>query len=376
MSENITILEGGKAENFGQIAKLKTSNGSGYDLWVPEKDVDAKSLSVKKNGLYHTREYIPTKEEYKDKNRHFYENIYGWDTVTVSVKSKVTGKKRKGGDDVDVSVEVDDDGNLIEKELPTYISIITPPRKTGYYDGDSIDIAGIVVKAYHADGTEYDYDPQHNNVISLDELSIDPTVADITKVKDEVYVDGDVRAMKLTTNAQKRPSDGLYWVFAGDKAIGHRKDGNIDSDFTLELMDNLNALNNPSAPQPTSVYLTRYNNQVYAYRITPNMRIWSWGSNYSENRICNVLNFPYNEQELGMITTTSRTYYNSWSAIWVVGEHGMDFANVPESEVEPTGAFNPTIESGGLEVDVSWDRGDGTLLHDSFNVSVSETPES
>jgi hypothetical protein len=50
--ENITILEGGKAENFGQVTKLRTSNGTDHDLWVPKTDVETKHLSVKKNGLY------------------------------------------------------------------------------------------------------------------------------------------------------------------------------------------------------------------------------------------------------------------------------------------------------------------------------------
>lgn len=172
---NITILEGGKAENFGQVTKLRTDNGDGHDMWVPKVDVQTKSLSVKKNGLYYTKEYPPTSSEKKD--GHAYD-IYGWDTITVSVKKKVKGKKKKtdpstGLDyDVPATVEVDDDGNLVEKEVPTSIRIVKEPTTTVYVDGYSISIAGIKVKAYLEDGSEW-------GDVPFNELSYEPTVASI-----------------------------------------------------------------------------------------------------------------------------------------------------------------------------------------------------
>lgn len=170
---NITILEGGKAENFGQVTKLRTDNGDGHDLWVPKVDVQTKSLSVKKNGLYYTKEYTPTASEKKD--GHAYD-IYGWDTITVSVKKKVKGKKKKtdpstGLDyDVPATVEVDDDGNLVEKELPTSIEIVKEPTTTIYASGQHISISGIKVKAYLEDKSEW-------GEVPFNELSYSPTVA-------------------------------------------------------------------------------------------------------------------------------------------------------------------------------------------------------
>ena len=165
---NITILEGGKSENFGQVTKLRTSNGADHDLWVPKTDVETKHLSVKKNGLYYTNQYQPTSSEKKSGKAY---DIYGWDTITVSVKKKVTGKKKKRSPstgieyDAPTSVDIDDDGNIIETELPVYIEIEQPPDKLEYRDGESISKAGMVVKAYYADDREWGTVPNSDTTL-------------------------------------------------------------------------------------------------------------------------------------------------------------------------------------------------------------------
>lgn len=170
---NISILEGGKTENFGQVTKLRTSNGSDHDLWVPKTDVETKHLSVKKNGLHYTNQYEPTASEKKEGKFH---DVYGWDTITVSVNKKAKGKKKKISPstgieyDAPTSVDVDDDGNLVETELPVSIDIKTPPNKLEYRDGENISKTGMVVKAYYADDSEW-------GIVPLDEISIDPPIA-------------------------------------------------------------------------------------------------------------------------------------------------------------------------------------------------------
>jgi hypothetical protein len=123
--------------------------------------------------LYYTSQYEPTASEKKDGKAY---DIYGWDTITVNVKKKVTGKKKKTNPstgteyDVPTFVETDDDGNLVEKELPVSIEIQVPPSKTEYSDGDTILISGMVVKAYYADGSEW-------GTVPNSEITIDPTTA-------------------------------------------------------------------------------------------------------------------------------------------------------------------------------------------------------
>ena len=62
--------------------------------------------------------------------------------------------------------------------LPTSIRIEVLPDKTEYICGETIDITGIVVKAYLPDGSLYDADGYPQGVIPLNELEIEPEIAD------------------------------------------------------------------------------------------------------------------------------------------------------------------------------------------------------
>lgn len=68
---------------------------------------------------------------------------------------------------VDLKELIDYYASLIR--VPTYISIITPPDKLEYRPGQSIDLTGIVVNAYYADGTLW-------GTIPANELVTDPSV--------------------------------------------------------------------------------------------------------------------------------------------------------------------------------------------------------
>ena len=335
MSENITILEGGKAENFGQIAKLRTNNGDGYDLWVPEKDVDTKSLSVKKNGLYYTNQYEPTSSEKKDGKAY---DIYGWDTITVSVKQKVTGKKKKrkpDGTEIDVpaTVEVDDNGNLVEKELPTAIMVITPPRKTGYHAGETIDIAGIVVKAYLEDGTEYAYDPQHNNVIALNELSIEPTTCP-SGGSDE-YSDGHgLNCIRFNFAYYDRSHNDVYYS-TGTQINVHASP--TTSDY------------------PDAVYLTKYNGDVYFATSDGGFSSIRMSGNNT------TLLIPYNV--LTYFTSNAKTemsFTPEYAELWDI---------IPTSASSPEGKSTGTLAPANFDVTVTWHRpDDGKALTDTFEI--------
>lgn len=174
MSQSITIKEGDITRGFGHINKLRTSNGSDYDKWVPEDEVDTESLHADKNGLYYTKAYKPSKKEKKKGKKG---KCYGYDSVTVSIINQTVGKDIN---DNPISVGLDDEGNLVETELPVRIEIIKDPTTTNYVDGQDISLEGIQVKAYLADGSEYDTGTE-GNIIPVEELSFDPEIAKIAE---------------------------------------------------------------------------------------------------------------------------------------------------------------------------------------------------
>lgn len=328
---NISILEGGKGENFGQVTKLRTDDGnSGHDLWVPKTDVKTGHLSVKKNGLYYTNQYEPSASEKKDGK--FYD-IYGWDTVTVSVKKKAKGKKKKekinpdgsiSEVDVPVKVEVDDDDNLIETELPTSIKITKKPKNLNYVDGQDITIEGIVVHGYLEDGTDW-------GEVPFDELGFDPHVASIEGADE--YSDG----------------EGVITVLA--TATGEEV-----------LLNGVPYYRCPNAPNfcfsyGESAYITYYNSGIYA-----------------------AFNFS---GRVGLLATTSggsaagAWQYVSQSNI-IKRFQGYPSAplGVPTSLVDPqnvtTESLSPTFKP---EVTVTWDSEDlDEPLSDTYEITVGQGP--
>lgn len=60
---------------------------------------------------------------------------------------------------------------------PSSIAVTTPPAKTEYYDGETIDFSGIVVTLYNSDGSVYTDDWHPDGVASFDELTFEPTTA-------------------------------------------------------------------------------------------------------------------------------------------------------------------------------------------------------
>ena len=177
MSVNITIKEGGVAKNL-TADKLRTNlYGGGTCLWVPEDDVQLGTKSIDENGTYKAED----------------DGYYGFSQVTVNVPggaggppggkgSSVVGKKPNGNDAV---ITIDQNGDIVEMELPSEIRVTTPPDDTNYLDGDEIDYTGMVVKAYKADGTLWTNETYTDGVVPLNELVLPDTHADFSKVVHE-----------------------------------------------------------------------------------------------------------------------------------------------------------------------------------------------
>jgi hypothetical protein len=85
-------------------------------------------------------------------------------------------------------VSLDEDFNIQMDELPASIVIVTPPYKMEYYDGERIDLTGMVVTAKKADGSTWTSAKYPNGHIPLGELRIDPLVATVEEaIKRRIY---------------------------------------------------------------------------------------------------------------------------------------------------------------------------------------------
>lgn len=166
MSKNITIKEGATPRNF-TAKKLKTNvTGGGTCLWVPEEDVQLATKSITENGTYKASD----------------EGEYGYSQVTVNVPGGAGGSPGGAGSSIigtdmdgnDYLIEVEQDGTLDKTKLPSSITVTTPPTKTTYTDGEAIDITGMVIVCYDAEGHPLSF-------VDLSEATINPTTADISQ---------------------------------------------------------------------------------------------------------------------------------------------------------------------------------------------------
>lgn len=164
MAKDISITEGGKSALFAPTRRLVTSlQEGGTCAWVPEDETKTKTLSTRENGTF-----------YPD------EGYYGFSKVTVNVPKGIsgTGHNIDGLDpDIEYFFEVDDGGNIVTTELPSSIVVTTPPTKTSYTEGETIDFTGIEVTAYLGDGNAYDTEDYPNGVIPFSELVFPDTEA-------------------------------------------------------------------------------------------------------------------------------------------------------------------------------------------------------
>lgn len=74
-------------------------------------------------------------------------------------------------------VETDNNNYLVETLLPSRIEVVTPPTKTTYTDGETVDITDMVVKAYSRDNNLWNSTGYIGGVIPHSELTIEPTIA-------------------------------------------------------------------------------------------------------------------------------------------------------------------------------------------------------
>lgn len=169
MSKSIVIQEGGIGKQL-TVDKLNTDLvGGGTCLWIPEDEINLGTKSVSENGTYKAED----------------DGYTGYSQVHVNVSGGGGG----GGDNI---VGRDSDGNevvatkdpntdvITVTKIPSSIEVITPPTNPygTYIDGQTITKDGMVVKAYDANGNEM-------QVVSIGEITINPTTAVYDESKDQ-----------------------------------------------------------------------------------------------------------------------------------------------------------------------------------------------
>ena len=313
MAQNISILEGGTAQQFGQVNKLKIANsGGGTSLWVPEDELNTKSLHVDSNGTYYASQ----------------DECYGYDEVSVNITDECFGYD----DDGNLwDVEVDDEGFLEEEEMPVRIEIVTPPDKTSYIPLEPINTAGMVVKAYYGDDSEY-------GVIPRNEITIDPIVAPATPTESDIYTDGNgVTCVKLSMSDAYWKNSWQQEIQYSTKVVGENTYKNIGVE----------------KPYLDDYYVTVYNHLVYMKPLTHDF--------FSIN-MCNV-----NRETGDWGWHGGRRYNNNW--IHSSDTSGDYFTLLPVSTANPENAGDLAKV---CQVTVSYLREDGQELTDTFEITVND----
>lgn len=180
MSKNIIIQEGGLGKQL-TADKLKTNLvGGGSCLWVPEDETALGTKYISENGTYRAAN----------------DGYYGYSEVTVSGVGTVTGKDPDTGEDVEVHKDPDT-GEIVETVIPASISVTTPPSKTDYNDGETIDFTGMVVKAYKSSGDVWTDSTHPDGVIPHSELIFPVTTASASGTLPSHESDGSIVGTKI-----------------------------------------------------------------------------------------------------------------------------------------------------------------------------------
>lgn len=159
MSKSITIKEGGQDRTL-TVDKLRTAlSGGGSCLWIPEDSAKLGTKTINENGTYKASD----------------DSLYGYSEVTVRGVGVASGKDNDGHDVVAYTDPVT--GKITTESSPESISIVTPPTKTAYLEGETIDFTGLTVRALMGDGSAYDAEGYPGGMIPIGELTFPVTVA-------------------------------------------------------------------------------------------------------------------------------------------------------------------------------------------------------
>ena len=220
--------------------------------------------------------------------------------------------------------------------LPTLIKILVPPTKETYTDGEAIDLTGIVVRAFIDDDTPWGDEDHPNGIVPLNELTIEPSVAEYGG--GDIYSDGNgVNAMKFPFYYNEERE--LYYWYQNEEP----PEGIYAYNWT-----------------PTGdLYATLYNDELYI----------CISGTIGGNPI-----YYYGE------TVGAKGNVSSRFSVWFSNPDVMTHLRsiVPESTVSPQNVqySDLTIQGSEQEIQLNWDRPvDSHTLTNIFTISVLPSTE-
>lgn len=340
---NASIKEGGIARLFDKVKKVLTKlQGGGNQTWVPEAGTNLTTKSINKNGVYRAVD----------------DGDYGWSTVYVNVPttSSVTGIDPDTGKTVTYNTDPST-GDLVKREVPTSIAVITPPTNPYgiYTEGQTITKDGIVVKAYYADGREW-------GVVPVSELTLEPTIAVYDASTDYEYLAGDgINVIGLSGIMQYRYPDNSAYVYRGTWGALSMP-GSIEENPETEFPHIKTTSNNAMY----RLYLTQYDGTVYAAESTGFFGDWNIQPVRGQSSA-----IPASVNVLGAVLTNSDiASINSRDvALGIAYESTNDPDGIDITELE-------RISAGSHQtITVLWPRiGDGMVLEATFEILVAPSP--
>lgn len=296
--------------------------GGSAVTWVPDADTKCDQLKVTANGTYSAAEA----------------GKYGYDYVVVSVPgSSVTGRDPDTGEEVEVHPDPET-GEIVTTVLPTEIRVITPPNKTDYADGETIDYSGIVVHAYSSTG-------QDMGAVPFGELVFPITTA---------HADGDAWTDGQGLNAIMLSYTPHYYV---------DENGDDQTSYCSQVIGVYNG--NPAAygyrDEPGVALFTRYNGNNYGKSIS--------GSRYA-NLIANMPDKNVDGKYYGWMSVVGSSLQMPINAFGIISFENY-ITDIPISTVNPT-TVDPTNLHATQSLPVQWPRTpDGAVLETTFSINVT-----
>lgn len=329
MSKSVAIKEGDTPKNFNDVKRIHINNvGGGFSYWVPEDETKLGTKSINKNGTY------KASEEKDDQGHNL--GLYGYSQVTVSGIGSVD-YTAQAGDQIggipleegeENTIEDNGDGTVTVKLTPNSIRFDERPFIVTYEDGEEIDLAGSIVRAYSKKGKPIDGDSTHpHGVIPYAELELIPDKADITKVTDETYTDGHIEAIKCVFDeAGDSYWPGVDWYYYG---------GDLGYGYTCT--------NGATTPGRVIVYLTRYNGTVY-------------GASENGEIYCNVATRAGTGRAHVIYSSTLTAGARVFSPLSQFNEFYSSLVNIPTSDRNPENVSldGLHVEGGVQEITVKW----------------------
>lgn len=340
MSASTSITEGGKARPFGPVVALMVEGDDGnYYPWYPEADRALDSLSVTKNGVYQAKKT----------------GVYGWRSVSVNVPTNegVAGRDPDTGEEV--YVHPDPGGELVKDVLPTEIRVTTPPTKTEYTDGETIDYSGIVVHAYSSTGTDL-------GAVPFNELVFPVTTADIDEV-----TGGSREYSGLNTGGFTQPipisSAASYWTITGGVTWGYYWHHEFTSTGAAMII-----MQNDSSKLRFLV-ASDNSSDGFVRKITSTLEDGSGERTISvdEYTLAGAMTYTYDGKTVyWKLGGNSDTYHLNPTPF--VDQYDDDTYRAQAAWVAVYGNVTPE----GQSIPVQWPRpGDGAILETSFNITVT-----